>query len=277
MSSSTENVKLGVCNVLFDGVDLGYTKGGVEVEVSTSTHEVTVDQFGDTPIGELITGRKVTVKVPLAETTLDNLVAIMPGSELITDGTKASGTVTFATAVPVTTDSVTLPSGDTFTFKTAPVGPYEIAIPATINAAATALAAAINASDAPYVATVVGAVVTIQADTRGTAGNGVIAKSFTTPANLTVVNLAGGTDVTAAQVKVSSGININLLSIAKTLVLRPKGTTGADDFTVYKAACPGALSFAYKQDAERVFTADFKGYAENTGLLFAVGDVTAAA
>ncbi len=78
MASSTENVKLGVCTVLFDGNDLGYTKGGVEVEVATTTHEVKVDQFGETPISELITGRTVTVKTPLAETTLENLVAIMP-------------------------------------------------------------------------------------------------------------------------------------------------------------------------------------------------------
>ena len=34
MASSTENVKLGVCTILFDGNDLGYTKGGVEVELT---------------------------------------------------------------------------------------------------------------------------------------------------------------------------------------------------------------------------------------------------
>lgn len=85
MASSTENVKLGVCTILFNEVDLGFTKGGVEVEVTTDTHEVTVDQMGETPIDEIITGRKVSVKVPLAETTLENLVAIMPGATLITD------------------------------------------------------------------------------------------------------------------------------------------------------------------------------------------------
>ena len=85
MASSTENVKLGVCTIMFDSVDLGYTKGGVEVAVATTTHEVKIDQFGETPVNELVTGRTVTAKVPLAETTLENLVKIMPGATLVTD------------------------------------------------------------------------------------------------------------------------------------------------------------------------------------------------
>ena len=86
MASDIKNVKLGVCKVTFDGQDLGYTKGGVEVSVKTETHKVMVDQFGKTPINEYIMGREVQVKVPLAETTLENLVKIMPGATLVTDG-----------------------------------------------------------------------------------------------------------------------------------------------------------------------------------------------
>lgn len=86
MSSSTTNVKLGVCSVFFGGVDLGYTKGGVEVEISTETHRVMVDQFGSAPINEYITSREVKVRVPLAESTLANLIKVLPGSTLVTDG-----------------------------------------------------------------------------------------------------------------------------------------------------------------------------------------------
>jgi hypothetical protein len=85
VASNIKNVKLGVCKVTYNNVDLGYTKGGVEVSVKSDTHKVNVDQFGKTPINEYIMGREVTVKVPLAETTLDNLVRIMPGAKLITD------------------------------------------------------------------------------------------------------------------------------------------------------------------------------------------------
>lgn len=85
MASDIKNVKLGVCKVTYDSVDLGYTKGGVEVSVKTETHKVMVDQFGKTPINEYIMGREVTVKCPLAETTLENLIKIMPGATLTTD------------------------------------------------------------------------------------------------------------------------------------------------------------------------------------------------
>lgn len=87
MASNTKNVKLGVCRVYFGETeeDLGLTKGGVDVSVSTETHEVTVDQYGDTPINEYITSRHAEVTVPMAETTLENAVKIMPGARLLTD------------------------------------------------------------------------------------------------------------------------------------------------------------------------------------------------
>lgn len=98
----TENVKLGVCSVTYNSIDLGLTKGGVEVDVSTETHEVIVDQFGNAPVNEYVIARKVTIKVPLAETTLINLAAIMPGTTIITDGvtpTKKRADITNATGI----------------------------------------------------------------------------------------------------------------------------------------------------------------------------------
>lgn len=274
--ASTENVKLGVCNVLFDGVDLGFTKGGVEVEVSTSTKEITVDQMGETPIGEIIMGRTVSANVPLAETTLENLVAIMPGSTLISDGVAATGSVVFSTAAPVDGDKITF-AGQTFTFKTTPAGGNDMAVPATIGAAATALAEKINAAPFAYTATANAGSVSITAKNSGAAGNAAITKTVATAANVTTTNLTGGADATKAQVMVSNGVNINLLKLAKTLVLRPKGTNGEDDFTILRAMCPGALNFAYQFDNERVFNASFKGYALDNGDLFSLGDVTATA
>lgn len=90
MPSLLSNVKLGVCTVTFNAVDLGYTKGGVDVEVSTETYTVTVDQFGSTPINDYIIGRTCKVTTPLAETTIDNLVAIMPGATKVIDGVDAN-------------------------------------------------------------------------------------------------------------------------------------------------------------------------------------------
>ncbi len=85
-----ENIALGTCEILLDGTDLGLTIGGVEVDVETSTHPTNVDQFGGTVVAEHITGRNVTVKVPMAETTLENLAKIMPGAELVTDASDST-------------------------------------------------------------------------------------------------------------------------------------------------------------------------------------------
>ena len=86
MPSDTRNIKLGVCKVFLDGADLGYTQGGVEFSVTTSTHKVNVDQFGKTAVKETITGRELTVKVPLAEATVENLAKLVPSLNLQIEG-----------------------------------------------------------------------------------------------------------------------------------------------------------------------------------------------
>lgn len=276
MPSSTNNVKLGVCTVLYDGVDLGFTQGGVEVEVQSSTHEVKVDQFGETPVNELIMGRTVMAKVPLAETTIENLVAIMPGAVLVGNGTKATGTVTFATAAAANNDVVTI-KGQAFTFKTAPAGAYQVLPGASFGDSAANLAAKINAAGVGVTATVAGGVVTLTCSDDGADGNAITLSKTGTNITVSGATLTGGVDATKKMAKVSTGVSVSLLDIAKTLILRPKGTSGEDDFTIWKAACPGAMSFAYKVDQERIFNADFKGYAMSNGDLFALGDITATA
>jgi len=68
------NVKLGVCKVVFKGVDLGHTIGGVEVTYSPEFQETKVDQY--TGIAERwLIGEKLSAKVPLAESSLVQLKA----------------------------------------------------------------------------------------------------------------------------------------------------------------------------------------------------------
>lgn len=269
MSLSTEHVKLGACNVFFNGRDLGRTKGGVEVQVSTSTHEVTADQTGNTPIDELINGRTVTAKVPLLDTTLDNLVDIMPGAKLVTDGAYATGDVTFSDA-PVAENKISIMGFD-FVFKTKPKAEGEMGVPASAEAAAKALAGAINGVVVPVYAKVDGAKVELIADQRGAESNQPV---VVVGANISANNLAGGAAVTKAKVSVPTGVNIKLSDFAGELMLRPIGTSGEDDFVIKKAACPGALNFTYNTDNERVYSADFKSYVANDGSLFEVGDTS---
>lgn len=78
------NTRMGVCNVTFKGVDLGYTKGYVKVDYTTETVQKEVDQE-DAPIGELITKQALNVVVPMAEFDLDVLVTLLPGATVVTD------------------------------------------------------------------------------------------------------------------------------------------------------------------------------------------------
>ncbi len=274
MESSTKNVKIGVCKVFYGGVDLGLTQGGVDVTVKTDTHKVMVDQFGKTPINEYIMGREVTVKCPLAESTLDNLVAIMPGAVLSTDGVKATGLITVAT-VPTAGESISV-NGQVFNFVTTPVLPTDIAIEATVAAQATAIAEVISAQLNLGVAAVASAAtVALTYNWYGIAGNS-IALAANAATNITVsgATLTGGTAATHMQVTTPTGIGTNLLSIAKALVLHPvsnEATDHSDDFTVLQAATSGSMSFAYQLEKERVFNCDFTGYPDSNGNLFQIG------
>lgn len=72
------NVKVGACSVTFNSVDLGHTKGGVEVSYEPIYHEVSVDKYGETVVERYLIGEKMTAKVPLAELTIANLKVAMP-------------------------------------------------------------------------------------------------------------------------------------------------------------------------------------------------------
>jgi len=72
------NVQVGVCDVSFNGVDLGHTLGGVVVSYEPEYKDVTVDAYGNTPVEKYLIGEKLTAKVPLAEFTVANLRNAMP-------------------------------------------------------------------------------------------------------------------------------------------------------------------------------------------------------
>lgn len=284
--SDTKNVKIGVCSVFFNGQDLGYTKGGVEVSVTTETHKVNVDQFGKTTINEFVMGREVSVKVPLAETTLDNLVRTMPGATLVSDGAFATGTITIATNL--TAGQTIVIGGKTLTARAnqaAVTGNLDFVIGATAAATAAALAAFIDGSSDGTLgqlnASANGAQVTITAAVRGTAGNSITLATGTAGAAVTLsgATLTGGANTTKARVDVTTGTGIDLLSTARLLRLHPKNkvdTDTSDDFVLPLAATSGALTFAYELENERVFNVTFNGYPDPaTDRLFYIGDPTA--
>ncbi|MBN2263071.1 MAG: hypothetical protein JW735_09165 [Prolixibacteraceae bacterium] len=72
------NVKVGACSVTFNDVDLGHTKGGVEISYEPVYHDVSVDKYGESIVEKYLVGEKWSVKVPLAELTIANLKVAMP-------------------------------------------------------------------------------------------------------------------------------------------------------------------------------------------------------
>lgn len=284
MPSSTKNVKLGVCKLIFGGRDMGLTQGGVEVTVSTETHRVEVDQFGKSAINELIMGRTVSVKAPLAETTIRNMADTMPGATLVSDGVTAKGTVTFA-AAPAAGNTVTI-GGTAFAFQVAkPTSVNQVKIGATTaeslaNLADTIHLAQLRQDLGGIRATVSGAtsnVLNLEVVDPGTAGNAITLVA--TGGTASAATLTGGVNETKARVEVTSGVGVDLLSIAKSLRLHPVGkadTDFSDDFLIYQASTPGALTYAYKLDSERIFNVEFTGYPDPvSGKLFAAGDLLA--
>lgn len=294
MTSTTKNVKLGVCRVYYAGADLGVTIGGVEVLVTTATHPVQVDQFGKTAVNELIMSRDVKVKVPMGETTTRNLAATMPGSTLFSDGTQATGALTFTVPAVGTTFTI---GGVAFSFVAAGA---LITGPSVIRLGVTAAASVANAADAINRALVYSAatgavltnsaggvqasiaaatplVINLTAGDPGVAGNAVttVAASGATAGAAT---MTGGVAETKSRLEVTTGVGRDLLSIAQLLRLHPTSKADndfSDDFVVYQAACAGAVTFAYKVDAERVFPVEFTGYPDASFRLFSIGDLSA--
>jgi len=81
-TTSFDTLEMGACTVSFKGTDLGLTKGGVEVTFGTDITTTSADQFGDTAIDDVIKGRSIKVKVPMAERDLTRLASVFPGSTL---------------------------------------------------------------------------------------------------------------------------------------------------------------------------------------------------
>lgn len=269
MASSTNNVKLGICTIEFAGVDLGYTKGGVEVEVATETFKVMIDQFGNTPIKEYITARTCVVRCPLAETTLEILEQIMPGSTFTDNATKQVTTV--VEAVPAdTTEYILRINGVDFSFTTdADATKAELAsgLEGVINANPARAMDAANVADDLVLTARVSGVAYIVIESPASTG------AFDT--------ITTGTPAATGKkrIDVVTNISADLLAIASTLKLHPvsAGSDLNEDFTVPLAATGGALSYAYKLDEERIYNIEFNAYPDDSqdGLLFQVGDLTA--
>jgi len=88
-----ENLELGPAIVEFGEpgalVDLGFTKGGVTMTITTDTADVTTDQFGTVIMKQILVGRNVLVRCPFAETSLDLISSFIPLTSGVVDSVSA--------------------------------------------------------------------------------------------------------------------------------------------------------------------------------------------
>lgn len=88
------NVYIGVCSITIDGTDMGHTKDGVEVVYTPEYVDITVDQYGNTPVDKVLVGEGFSVKLKLAEKTLANIKrAIHPGTASPSDASPTKITI----------------------------------------------------------------------------------------------------------------------------------------------------------------------------------------
>lgn len=79
---AVDNIKIGTCKVLYKGVDLGYTKGGVTLTHTPEYSKLTADQWGETPVDFALNGEEWTATVRLTEWQLATLAKVFPMGEL---------------------------------------------------------------------------------------------------------------------------------------------------------------------------------------------------
>lgn len=280
MANNPNNIRLGPCRVRWGGKDMGLTKGGVDVEVKTTTKQVTVDQFGNTPVNEYITGRELMIKCPFAESDIDTIYALLrnAGTEIVDNGTAATGTITFSGNVSA--GDVIIVNGHTFTFRvSAPVND-EILIGGTLIVSIANAVAVLEMSSDPLVnagnytagATTLG----VAFYRSGTEGNAFTLAEVGTVISVSGATLTGGTLATIRRVEVYSGIGQSMYQTSEELVLHPidlDDNDTSEDFVIAHAATPGAFTFAYKLDTERVLNLTFTGYPDpTTKRLFLIGN-----
>lgn len=91
------NVRIGTYNFTWNGVDLGHTLDGIEVEVERNQQDLNVDKYGDYPVDKAVIGGKATIKAKFAEPVVELLNRISPEGD---NRTGTAGTrVAFGAAV----------------------------------------------------------------------------------------------------------------------------------------------------------------------------------
>jgi len=87
-TGNTQEIRLGLADVSYGGVSLGFTVEGVVVTLTHQQANIVVDDFGETPVDVYDIGEQIQVVVPITQISLANLVIAIPGATLTSDRIK---------------------------------------------------------------------------------------------------------------------------------------------------------------------------------------------
>ena len=72
------NVRMGVCTIVFNGVDCGHTLGGTKVTITRKLTPLKVDKYGDSPVDMVVTDEQMVVDAKVAEPVVAVLKNAIP-------------------------------------------------------------------------------------------------------------------------------------------------------------------------------------------------------
>ncbi len=88
-----DNVRLGVCEIEFNGLHVGHTLGGATLRIGTLVAEKKVDRYGDQVVGYHDMGTTCEVVLNIAEETIANIASFFPNSTRVGNLIYFGGTV----------------------------------------------------------------------------------------------------------------------------------------------------------------------------------------
>lgn len=84
--ANIQNVRMGPCTIIFNGVDCGHTLGGVKGAITRKLVDLKVDKYGDSPIDKVLTDVEVKVTAKVAEPVVSVLKEMIPEGTFNTGG-----------------------------------------------------------------------------------------------------------------------------------------------------------------------------------------------
>jgi hypothetical protein len=93
MAGVLSNIKVEPCVAIFDGSDLGFTDGDIEVSMEEQGTEITAHQEGTNVLDMIRTGKMVELSLTLKETTVAKVAALLAHGGGTSTGVAAQTTV----------------------------------------------------------------------------------------------------------------------------------------------------------------------------------------